>query len=339
MFSVRSSMLRPVAIGGIIAVISLVGTWSGAQQPAPAQPAPRDEARAEVERALAAARDAAAAAHADVKDAAEKMRAELQMAGVADNADGQQRAFVWSNRKGKKEKAAFLGVTTNAADAAMRDQLKLPRGIGLVVQNVEENSPAASAGIQEHDILTKLDDQWLVNAPQFGVVVRMHKPGDEVSVTVVRQGQPQTLKAKLAEKEVYIADSDGTATALAPWAVAGNGGMTFMAPQAGDLQALEKLNNFPGWRAMADEDDADLIIKDNDRTMKIKVRNGEKNLVVSDNQDKVLFEGPIETDEQRKALPADIAAELDKYQDQIDKLKDAGPGNKKKIRIIKGDGR
>jgi hypothetical protein len=47
----------------------------------------------------------------------------------------------------------------------------------------------------------------------------------------------------------------------------------------------------------------------------------------------VLFDGPVETDEQRKALPADIAEKLTKYKEQFDQVKEAGPGNR--VRIIK----
>ena len=56
-----------------------------------------------------------------------------------------QRVFAFSGRKAKKEKAAFLGVVATAADPALRDQLKLQRGIGLVVQAVTDDSPASNA--------------------------------------------------------------------------------------------------------------------------------------------------------------------------------------------------
>ena len=99
-------------------------------------------------------------------------------------------------------KAAFLGLETGTADATLRAQLKLPEGVGLTVRHVYDQSPAQAAGVQEHDVLYKLNDQLLINPEQYAVLVRTFKPGDEVELTVIREAQPLKLKAKLIEKEV-----------------------------------------------------------------------------------------------------------------------------------------
>jgi serine protease Do len=99
------------------------------------------------------------------------------------------------------EKVAYLGVETMPVDPTMAAQLGLPRGTGVVVRRVAEGSPAAGL-LQQHDILTKLDDQILVNMAQLSVLVRNHKTGDEVKVTYIRAGKESTAKAKLAEREV-----------------------------------------------------------------------------------------------------------------------------------------
>jgi hypothetical protein len=84
----------------------------------------------------------------------------------------------------------------------MRDQLKLPRGVGLVVDAVEPKSAADVAGLRAFDVLQKWDDQWLVNPAQLAALERGQKGGDEVALTIVRQGARQTVKAKLIEQEV-----------------------------------------------------------------------------------------------------------------------------------------
>ncbi len=101
-----------------------------------------------------------------------------------------------------REKGAFLGVAASPATPALREQLKLAKGMGLVVEFVEKGSPAEAAGLKQHDVITKLDDQRLVNAEQFAVLVRSHKPGDEIGLTIVRGGETSALRAKLIEKEL-----------------------------------------------------------------------------------------------------------------------------------------
>lgn len=247
---------------------------------------------------------------------ADQAKAELERAMVARN------GAVWAARGGKKEKAAFLGVVAVQADPALRSQLKLPRGIGLVINQVNDNTPAAAAGIQEHDIFTKLDDQWLVTSQQLGVLIRMHKAGDEITLTGMREGQPLTIKAKLEEKEMIISDNGDQL--MAPWGVA--------VPAQLDFQNLANLGNLGN--LVVDGDDAALVIKDDEQTLKVSVKDGERHLVATDANDNVVFDGPVETEDQRKSLPADLSEKLEKYKEQFDQVKDSGPGNTHKIRII-----
>ena len=99
-------------------------------------------------------------------------------------------------------KAAFMGVTAERISEAMNSQLKLPEGLGLVVTHVVPDGPAAEAGLQKHDVLHKIDDQLLVNFEQFAVLIRMHKSGDSVALSIIRGGEPMTLNAVLTEREV-----------------------------------------------------------------------------------------------------------------------------------------
>jgi hypothetical protein len=110
---------------------------------------------------------------------------------------------------GKTEKVTYLGTVTSPASASMREQLKLPKGAGLVVDSVEAKSPAELAGVKQHDVIEKLNDQLLVNTDQFNALLRSMKSGDEVTLAIVRQGERQSLKAKLAEHEGKVGVADG----------------------------------------------------------------------------------------------------------------------------------
>lgn len=102
----------------------------------------------------------------------------------------------------RMEKVIYLGAVTSSAPAAMREQLKLSPGVGLVVERVEPDTAAEKAGLKQHDLIEKLDDQMLINPEQLATLLRSKKAGDEVTLAIVRQGEHQSIKAKLEEKEI-----------------------------------------------------------------------------------------------------------------------------------------
>jgi membrane-associated protease RseP (regulator of RpoE activity) len=84
----------------------------------------------------------------------------------------------------------------------LRKQLRLPEGFGLVVDFVEPGSPAAAAGLEPYDVLTRLDDQRLVNPQQLAVLVRTFDADAQVTLTVVREGGERQVPVKLVERDV-----------------------------------------------------------------------------------------------------------------------------------------
>ncbi len=104
--------------------------------------------------------------------------------------------------KGPKVPVTYLGVDTSQVPTVVSEQLGLAKGFGLVVDYVEPNSPAATAGVQQNDILKMLNDQILIEPSQLRKLLQTFPEGAEVTLTVLRKGQEQKLTAKLARKEV-----------------------------------------------------------------------------------------------------------------------------------------
>jgi hypothetical protein len=120
-----------------------------------------------------------------------------------------------------KVRGAYMGVGVEAPGEALRSQLKLPEGVGLVVNYVDEHSPSQGV-LHRHDVLEKLDDQLLVNAEQLVTLIRLHKPGETVHVTLIRESNRMTAQVKLGEKEVpalsaYVSNDPFTYQALNAW--------------------------------------------------------------------------------------------------------------------------
>ena len=62
-----------------------------------------------------------------------------------------------------------------------------------------QGSPAEIAGLKNHDILKKFDDQILINQDQLKQLVQMKSAGDSVSLLLVRNGKEKTLTITLSE--------------------------------------------------------------------------------------------------------------------------------------------
>jgi membrane-associated protease RseP (regulator of RpoE activity) len=93
--------------------------------------------------------------------------------------------------------AAWLGVTLKDVTAAKVRELKLPGEYGALVENVNEDSAAAKAGLQKGDVIVEFAGERVRSEAQLRRLIRETPAGRTVSLQVIRDGQPRTLSAKL----------------------------------------------------------------------------------------------------------------------------------------------
>jgi S1-C subfamily serine protease len=80
---------------------------------------------------------------------------------------------------------------------------------GVRIGMVEPNGPAAKAGIEPGDIITKVGDRQVKD---YGAVVDaldQHKPGDQVAVMVMRNGQEKKFTITLGERTALLPGAQG----------------------------------------------------------------------------------------------------------------------------------
>src|SRR6476659_10127494 len=65
------------------------------------------------------------------------------------------------------DKVPFLGIVLGPVDESLAAQLNLQDGVGVLVRAVMPDSPAAKAGVQQHDVIRNFNDQLLINEPQL----------------------------------------------------------------------------------------------------------------------------------------------------------------------------
>jgi hypothetical protein len=102
---------------------------------------------------------------------------------------------------------AFLGVGLVELTPGLRAHFGAPKDAGVMVGAVDEDGPAAHAGVRIADILTTIDGVKLEDPADLRERVRDHKEGERVRVELVRDGKSQTVEVKLAEREVKELDA------------------------------------------------------------------------------------------------------------------------------------
>jgi hypothetical protein len=99
---------------------------------------------------------------------------------------------------------AYSGVNVTSMYTRFREQelkTEIPEGIGVIVGFVDPEGPAANK-LQEKDVLTRLDDQMLVNSEQFRALISTRKPGDTVKLVRVRGDEIDTVDVTLGGRPV-----------------------------------------------------------------------------------------------------------------------------------------
>lgn len=70
-------------------------------------------------------------------------------------------------------------------------------GSGAYVTGVEQPGPASAAGLLRHDIIVAVDGKTTLNTRELTCLIQGKRPGDVVSVTVMRTGRPHSITPML----------------------------------------------------------------------------------------------------------------------------------------------
>jgi len=97
---------------------------------------------------------------------------------------------------------AYMGVGTQPVTPDLQQQYGLSRSSGLLIAEVAPNSPAAAAGLQQGDIIVKVNGEEIADSAGLAALIRDMRPGDKVELVVDRNGAEQTITVTLAERPV-----------------------------------------------------------------------------------------------------------------------------------------
>jgi serine protease Do len=253
--------------------------------------------------------------------------------------------------KAPKVPSIFLGVETSQVPTVVSEQLGLSKGLGLVVEYVVPDSPAAAAGIQQNDILKMLNDQILIEPSQLRKLLQTFSDGADVTLTILRKGQEQKVTIKLTKKERpqrhswtpgdkhdghwdfddtgdFGEQMQGLKEQLQEQLGAQRGmirGAVMKAHEAARRAREDARRAAREIRILSqdhgalkatriDLGNAQIVFSDDKGEMKLENVDGKKLLTAKDPQGKLLFSGPVETKEDRDKMPADVRERYEKLE-------------------------
>ena len=251
----------------------------------------------------------------------------------------------------------YLGVVTRVLDSALGSQLGFTPGLGLIVEDTVPDGPAAKAGLQKMDVIKQLNDQLVSNPGHLAALVRHFGKDADVTVLVLRKGQEQKIAVKIGEhmapevaplRDEFFGGNRGGGDMIEFKRRMENqrrdgenrdrgprdpqGGAEPRGPRpSGDILREVGPGGPPEVRAREDQSSttwntasARVMLKDQNGAIEMRSDNGKRKLLAKSPKGDTVFDGPIDTEEQRKTVPA----EFRKMLEQVEAQSRAGGGRR-----------
>jgi serine protease Do len=109
-----------------------------------------------------------------------------------------------------KVSRGYMGITLGDLTPALAREFKVPDVSGALVNEVVPASPADKGGLTQGDVIRAYNGQTIDNRARFQSMVAGTDPGTEVTLGILRDGNPLTLKLTLGEQLRGISVQDLT---------------------------------------------------------------------------------------------------------------------------------
>jgi S1-C subfamily serine protease len=139
--------------------------------------------------------------------------------GYAIPSDQVRRAIAQLRTDGKVE-YPYLGVSTSPVYPQLADRFKLGTDHGAWIQELVKGGPGAKAGLRAGkgevrfqarpyapggDVITKVENRPIESSNDVGLALLPYKPGDTVTLEIVRDGKRRSVDVRLGARPAQIA--------------------------------------------------------------------------------------------------------------------------------------
>ena len=122
-----------------------------------------------------------------------------QRLGLAIPSDTVQFVYEQIRRTGRVLQGE-IGLGVQTITPKMAAGLKLPADSGVLVSDVRPGLPGDAAGIHPEDIIASVDKRTVITAAQFITIINQKRPGDGVSLRLLREGKVMNLNVSVIAK-------------------------------------------------------------------------------------------------------------------------------------------
>ncbi|MEW8505100.1 MAG: DegQ family serine endoprotease [Candidatus Thiodiazotropha sp.] len=93
----------------------------------------------------------------------------------------------------------FLGIVIQSLTPELAESFGAGKQKGILVAEVNADSPAYKAGLKQGDLITKLGEETVDNVGDFRNRISLTTPGSEVELEIIRDGKAHVLKVTIGE--------------------------------------------------------------------------------------------------------------------------------------------
>ena len=106
----------------------------------------------------------------------------------------------------------WLGVRIQGLDQTLAESFGMEKPQGALVASVEENSPAAKAGIENGDVILQYNGKAVSKSADLPAYVASTPIGEKVEIKLLRDGKEETVKAEIGNLNDVSGDGKASAS-------------------------------------------------------------------------------------------------------------------------------
>ena len=108
---------------------------------------------------------------------------------------------VVQEKQKRPDLCGWMGVAVSPMTAAFAESLGMAEHYGAIFDRPEPGSPAATAGIEQGDVLTAINGSPLMRSSDFAGIISMMAPGTSVYLNTSRDGKAMQVKLMLGSTQ------------------------------------------------------------------------------------------------------------------------------------------